>query len=86
MKKKMVKLKEEYVIKMTVTITRNGQINVHSFPKNVHQATQIMDDAKKAVINYFLEKAMTGKLDQLGNVTDNKIIVPDKNIILPGGN
>ncbi len=85
MKKKMVKLKEAYVVKMTIMVTRNGQISVNGFPKNIHQAADVMDSAKKAIINYFLEKATNGNLDQLGNVTDEKIIMPGKNIIIPGG-
>ena len=86
MKQRRVKLKEEYVIKMTITITRNGQINVNGFPKNIDQATRVMDDAKKAVINYFILKATSGELDQLGNVIDSGIIKPKSNIILPGMN
>ena len=80
----MVKLKDGYLIKMTITLTRNGQINVNGFPKNVHQAVQVMTDAQKAIINYFIERATNGELDQIGNVTDGKIVMPDKNIVIPG--
>lgn len=74
-------LKKAFAVKIVITVTNDGQVNVSGFPKNLPQATGIMDMGKNAVVNYFVQKARSGDLDDNGIVTDDKIIKPDKNII-----
>ena len=70
-------------LRIGIEILDNGQISVNGFPKNAQQAIQIMNAATGTIINYFIEKAASGNLDERGNVTDENIIKPKGNIITP---
>ena len=81
-----IDLKDTYAIKLTITVTNGGQIGVNGFPTNIQAAVDVMNAATKAIINFFLEKARNGELDELGSVIDSKVIKPDKRIITVGLN
>jgi len=70
-------------LKIDIELLDNGQIRVNGFPKNTQQAVNIMNAATGTIINYFIEKAKDGEIDQMGNVIDSKIIKPDNLIVLP---
>ena len=70
-------------LRIDIELLDNGQIRVNGFPKNTQQAVNIMNAATGTIINYFIEKAKDGEIDQLGNVIDSKIIKPDNLIVLP---
>jgi hypothetical protein len=70
-------------LRIGIEILDSGQIRVNGFPKNTQQAINIMNAATGTIINYFVEKARNGEMDELGNVTDNNIIKPDNLIVLP---
>ena len=70
-------------IKIDIEVLDNNQIKVNGFPKNAQQAINIMNAATGTIINYFIEKARNGEVDQMGNITDSNIIKPDNLIVLP---
>ena len=70
-------------LRIGIEILDNGNIRVNGFPKNTQQAIQIMNAATGTIINYFMEKAVAGELDEMGNVTSSNIIKPDNLIVMP---
>lgn len=78
--------KKESKMAIIITIDNNGRVEVSGFPTHVGIATDIMSKAQTRVFDWFLERARQGKLKEDGTIEMNKIITPDKNIILPGGN
>lgn len=85
-KKPTVNLKDAYAVKILIAITNEGKMSVTGFPLNVHTAQKIMQGATGTVMNYFIEGARAGNMDEAGNVTKSKIIKLNKNIIIPGMN
>ena len=70
-------------LKITIEILDNDQIRVNGFPKNTQQAINLMNAATGTIVNYFVEKARSGDVDEMGNVTESNIIKPDNLIVLP---
>jgi len=70
-------------LRISIELLDNDQIRVNGFPQNVQQAIQIMNAATGTIINFFIEKAVAGELDQMGNVSSSNIIKPDNLIVMP---
>jgi len=70
-------------LKIIIELLDNDQLRVNGFPKNTQQAINIMNAATGTLINYFIEKARDGEVDEMGNVTESNIIKPDNLIIMP---
>lgn len=67
------------MFKVTIEIIGPGQLQVGGFPNNIIQATTLMADAQKAVINYFSDQIAQGSMDDKGTVTVSKLILPKNN-------
>ena len=76
-----MKLGAAYSVKIVITLTQDGRVSVGGFPNNLHQAIGVLDAAKNAIVNHFIDKAKGGNLDDKGNVTDERIIKPS--LIVP---
>ena len=73
--------KPELQMQVTINVMKDGRIGVGGFPTNFMQASQIMHAAHDSVMNYFIEQAKAGKLDDKGTVIESKIIQPKKPIL-----
>ena len=69
------------VMEIKIQVTQDGKVGVMGFPKNVIDATRIMNAATNSVIEFFWNYAKDGNLDKNGTIIESKIIEAKKPII-----
>ena len=72
------------ILEMKIMVKKDNSVVVQGFPNNYMAAVNLLQIAEKNVIEFFVNKALAGKLDPAGSIINNKIITPEKSIILMG--
>jgi hypothetical protein len=70
-------------MQIVVSVKKDGSLDVSGFPKNLVQAMQVIDAARGAIVNYFIEHAKAGHLDDTGTVIESNIIQPKFGMSVP---
>jgi len=63
-----------------IIIMSDGGVQVNGFPQDLHVAQSWMDAAKRAIVNYFIDKAKRGELNEKG-IVEKKILTRDRSLI-----
>ena len=69
------------VAQIRITIMNNGSVNVNGFPTDLREARHWLFMAEEAVMNYFINKAKVGELDENNRLIEKKIITKDKGLV-----
>ena len=69
------------VAQMRITIMNNGSVNVNGFPTDLREARHWLFMAEEAIMNYFINKAKAGELDENNRVIQKKIITKDNHLV-----
>jgi len=72
------------ILEIKIMVKKDNSVVVQGFPNNYMAAVNLLQIAEKNVIEFFVNKALAGKLDPAGSIINNKIINPEKPIILMG--
>ena len=70
------------IMQMKITLLNNNSLSVRGIPNNLDQALLVLSDATKAVVKHFTKKAREGKLDDMDNLIESKIIQPNQKILI----
>lgn len=66
------------VLQMRITAMSDGNVNVSGFPTSLRNAQNLLNMAAQATIEYFIEQAKAGNLDDNNTVIPKKIIESKK--------
>lgn len=59
----------------------SNTVSVNGFPRSLDIATDILDQGKRILVNYFVNAAKSGKLDDKNVIDGGNIFVPDKKLV-----
>lgn len=69
------------VYSVTISFMSDNTVSVNGFPRSLDVATDILDQGKRVLVNYFVNAAKDGKLDDKNVVDGGNILVPDKKLV-----
>jgi hypothetical protein len=64
------------VLQMRITVMADGNVSVSGFPTSLRDAQNLLNMAAQATIEYFIDQAKAGTLDDNNTVIPKKIIEP----------
>lgn len=69
------------IAQMKITIMNDGSVNVNGFSKDLYMALHWLSRAEVAIIDYFINKAKAGDLDDNNRVIQKKILTKDNSLV-----